>query len=88
MEQKKTCKKRPVKETNTLIIFNSAIDYFLLFLWTSSKLNDKIVDKIIASLFPEKNDLIEIINKIELIQWNMAKSTWILKILFNDYCLD
>ena len=44
--------------------------------------------KINASLFPEKNDLIEIINKIELIQWNIAKSTWILKILFNDYCLE
>ncbi len=38
-----------------------------------------------SSTFTQKQDFINIINSIEFIQWNKAKSTWILNILFSKY---
>jgi hypothetical protein len=68
-----------VNEKNNQLGFNitntCTIDYFLLSLWASSRLRTKIIDIINPSTFTQKQDFINIINSIEFIQWNKAKST-------------
>ncbi len=70
-----------VNEKNNQLGFNITdtcfFDYFLLSLWASSRLRTKIIDIINSSTFMQKQDFINIINSIEFIQWNKAKSTWI-----------
>jgi hypothetical protein len=61
------------------------IDYFLLCLWTCTRLKTKINDEINRLRFPKRQDLIDIITSIEFIQWNKAKSIWIQQFLFEHY---
>ena len=64
------------------------IDYFLLSLWTCTRLKTKLYDQINRLSFHKKQDLIDVITSIEFIQWNKAKSIWILQFLFEHYDLD
>ncbi len=48
----------------------------------------KLNDQISHLSFQKKQDLIDIITSIELIQWNKAKSIWIQQFLFEHYDLD
>jgi hypothetical protein len=70
------------------IVDTCTIDYFLLAIWTCKKLNNQIIDKIMGLLFSKKQHLIDIINSVEDVEWNKAKSVWILRILFDDYVID
>jgi hypothetical protein len=55
------------------------IDYFLLCLWTCTRLNTELNDVISRLSFRKRQYLIDIITSIEFIQWNKAKSIWIQK---------
>ena len=81
-----------VNEKNNQLGFNitdtCTIDYFLLSLWACSRIRTKIKDTINCSTFMKKQDFINIINSIEFLQWNKAKSIWILNILLSEYSFD
>ena len=65
--------KKPVKLLNTC-----AIDYFLLALWTSSKLSKNILINLKNSEIKEK--IASIIGFIDSNNWNKAKSIWLLDV--------
>jgi len=70
---------------NFKIVNTCKIDYFLLSLWACFRLNNKISNEILHLSFDKTQYLIDIINSIEFIQWNKAKSIWILMFLFDVY---
>ena len=70
------------------IVNTCTIDYFLLSLWACFRLNNKISNEILHLSFDKTQYLIEIINSIEFIQWNKAKSIWILMFLFDVHSID
>jgi hypothetical protein len=47
-----------------------------------------LYSQIISLRFQKKQFLIDIITSIEFIQWNKAKSIWILHFLFDNYSID
>jgi hypothetical protein len=73
---------------NFKIVNTCTIDYFLLSLWACFRLNNKISNEILHLSFDKSQYLIDIINSIEFIQWNKAKSIWILMFLFDVYSID
>ena len=63
------------------------IDYFLLAFWTCAHINKNIMQYIGGLSFEFGNDILQIIDCIEHINWNRAKSIWLSKILYWEYDL-
>jgi hypothetical protein len=65
------------------IIETCTIDYFLLFIWLSTKLSDQILKRLDESLIERSliEKLKQIIICVDANDWNKAKSIWIIDVL-------
>ena len=58
------------------------------FRWACTHLKVNLQNQIINLGFQKKQLLIDIITSIEFLQWNKAKSIWVLHFLFDDFSID
>ncbi|CAF1131941.1 unnamed protein product, partial [Brachionus calyciflorus] len=67
--------------TRTRLINTCTIDYFLLGFWYVSKLKNTFKSEIENSNLRVKNYILEIIDLIEIKEWNKVKSIWITEVV-------